>query len=394
MGLDPQLVQDFIAAGPEASADAVNELANAGQGTIDEVNAIQGDITRSAGAFAEEQAGIYYDAGIASAQGIVDGLGSKLAAIDAEARAIGESIIAAVAPYAEKAKETGTAIGSGLTTGVDDGTGGLADVIGGIIAKLDFSDVNASVGAQLDGLINSFTNRTPVARRSVTDMLREGLRNPVVAFINPFAFLVEKLYDPLISKIPTPSEAYNGVRAVIKGVELYLTDPKVRQQINDKARALFNAILEAIPGASAFFNRLMGLAGAFRGFINVIIGLWNRLDFGIEFDVPNVPLLFGPLSGKRFKINDIFPDVPFLADGGLITRPTLAMVGEKPGVSEAVIPLNRAGLADAFGGLGNGDVYADVNVYLDGELVRGVARVEVQRAESDRARRLTGGRRA
>jgi hypothetical protein len=40
----------------------------------------------------------------------------------------------------------------------------------------------------------------------------------------------------------------------------------------------------------------------------------------------------------------------FLAEGGLVTKPTLAMVGEG-GQSEAVIPLDRLGGAEAFGGV-------------------------------------------
>jgi hypothetical protein len=68
------------------------------------------------------------------------------------------------------------------------------------------------------------------------------------------------------------------------------------------------------------------------------------------------------------------------------------MVGEKPGVSEAVIPLNKAGLSQAFGDfMGGGDQV--VNVYLDGELVRGVARVEIQNARTERAAGLRQGRR-
>jgi hypothetical protein len=53
--------------------------------------------------------------------------------------------------------------------------------------------------------------------------------------------------------------------------------------------------------------------------------------------------------------------VPFLADGGIITSPTLAMVGEAG--TEAVIPLNRLG---DFGGA------KETNIYLDGRKITGV----------------------
>ena len=53
--------------------------------------------------------------------------------------------------------------------------------------------------------------------------------------------------------------------------------------------------------------------------------------------------------------------VPFLADGGIITAPTLAMVGEKG--TEAVIPLSRLG---DFGGT------KETNIYLDGRKITNV----------------------
>jgi len=53
--------------------------------------------------------------------------------------------------------------------------------------------------------------------------------------------------------------------------------------------------------------------------------------------------------------------VPFLADGGIITSPTLAMVGEAG--TEAVIPLTRL---NDFGGA------KETNIYLDGRKITGV----------------------
>jgi len=81
------------------------------------------------------------------------------------------------------------------------------------------------------------------------------------------------------------------------------------------------------------------IVNVFRAAINTIIGLWNRLDFRITFDVPSwVPII----GGDSWRSPDIFPDIPFLANGGIVNSPTLAMIGEAG--PEAVIPLNRSGL--------------------------------------------------
>jgi hypothetical protein len=56
---------------------------------------------------------------------------------------------------------------------------------------------------------------------------------------------------------------------------------------------------------------------------------WNANVGGKGFAVPNWVPGFG---GNSFKI-------PFLADGGIVKSPTLAMIGE--GGPEAVIPLSR-----------------------------------------------------
>jgi hypothetical protein len=67
---------------------------------------------------------------------------------------------------------------------------------------------------------------------------------------------------------------------------------------------------------------------------NGIAKLWNNTVGKLSFKVPSwVP----GLGGKGFDI----PDIPMLAAGGIVTGPTLAMIGEAG--PEAVIPLDRMG---------------------------------------------------
>jgi hypothetical protein len=66
--------------------------------------------------------------------------------------------------------------------------------------------------------------------------------------------------------------------------------------------------------------------------VNVLIDVVNFVIRRIN-DIPNVPTPFGEIG-----IPDI-DEIPKLAAGGLITGPTLAHLGEKAGLKEAVLPL-------------------------------------------------------
>lgn len=74
------------------------------------------------------------------------------------------------------------------------------------------------------------------------------------------------------------------------------------------------------------------LGGAFKAIINTIIRGWNK----IEFKIPGFKI--GPVGFDGFTLG--LPDVPLLAEGGIVTTPTLAMIGEAG--PEAVIPLNKS----------------------------------------------------
>ena len=89
------------------------------------------------------------------------------------------------------------------------------------------------------------------------------------------------------------------------------------------------------------------ITAPFRAAFRAVAGLWNNTVGKLSFSVPSwVP----GIGGKGFDV----PDIPMLAQGGIVTGPTLAMIGERG--PEAVIPLNRAG------GMGMGGNTITVNV--------------------------------
>jgi hypothetical protein len=75
--------------------------------------------------------------------------------------------------------------------------------------------------------------------------------------------------------------------------------------------------------------------GAFKTVFNAVASVWNNTIGKLSFKVPGwVP----GIGGKGFDV----PDIPMLAEGGIVTGPTLAMIGERG--PEAVIPLDRGGM--------------------------------------------------
>ena len=89
---------------------------------------------------------------------------------------------------------------------------------------------------------------------------------------------------------------------------------------------------------------LSGVMEFYKSIFNGIARLWNSTIGKLSFKFPDwVP----GLGGKGFSV----PNIPMLAEGGIVTGPTLALIGEAG--PEAVIPLDRAG--------GFGNVTINVN---------------------------------
>jgi hypothetical protein len=115
--------------------------------------------------------------------------------------------------------------------------------------------------------------------------------------------------------------------------------------------AVFGAIKTGIKGGmDAITSYLSFVMGVYKAIFNGIASLWNNTIGKLSFEVPKwVP----GLGGKGFDV----PNIPMLAAGGIVTSPTLAMIGERG--PEAVIPLSGP---NAGGGLmGGGGVTINVN---------------------------------
>lgn len=102
----------------------------------------------------------------------------------------------------------------------------------------------------------------------------------------------------------------------------------------------FRNIIDAVFGAIKWWINNVSiplfniLKDTFKTIFNAIATVWNNTFGKLSFKVPSwVP----GIGGKGFEV----PNIPMLAAGGVVTSPTLAMIGEAG--PEAVIPLDRMG---------------------------------------------------
>lgn len=97
---------------------------------------------------------------------------------------------------------------------------------------------------------------------------------------------------------------------------------------------VFSAVKTGVSGVYDFFKKYVDLIlGVWKGVFNSIASVWNNTIGKLSFKIPSwVP----GIGGKGFDV----PDIPKLAAGGIVMRPTLALIGERG--PEAVIPLNKS----------------------------------------------------
>jgi len=203
-------------------------------------------------------------------------------------------------------------------------------------------------------LAGKFFDMLTGAFQAVLDFLKKHWPEIATILSGPFAPIVLLATDGF------------GVRSALMGamdsVKTYVGD-----RINDivgfftglpgRVSAALSALPDAISGGIKLgVNLAIGyintLAWGWELVINTLAGLVNAIpDFSIPGWVPKI-------GGKSFGIPEIptiaLPRIDALAQGGIVTRPTLALLGESG--TEVVAPLGQ------IGGLRGGDIIVHVHV--------------------------------
>ena len=136
---------------------------------------------------------------------------------------------------------------------------------------------------------------------------------------------------------------WTGIKGTVTSGFSWIRDTFVKWKLTiaDMAKALWDGL------GTAATMAWEGVKGIVVNSINFIIGKVNTLIEAINSVARKAASTVG------FSAPQI-PTVPFLAEGGIVTRPTLAMIGEGS-EPEAVIPLSK------LGRLGGGGVTVNIN---------------------------------
>jgi len=133
----------------------------------------------------------------------------------------------------------------------------------------------------------------------------------------------------IIAAVVALQVKFNILGKAIDGVAVVAT------ALWDGMKAGFAGVVSAI---GAYVN---GLVAVYKGLFNGIATVWNNTVGKLSFKIPGwVP----GIGGAGFDV----PDIPMLANGGIVSSPTLAMIGERG--PEAVVPLtgsNSPGLGNS-----------------------------------------------
>lgn len=162
--------------------------------------------------------------------------------------------------------------------------------------------------------------------------------------IETIGFLVEAIIEVIAFFVRFISKLIEIGAAIAEWVATALEHiSRFVENIKENISNAFNAVKDFIAGV--FDSIYKTITGTIRSAVNFAIGAINRLINAwnsLSFNIPAVTIGIGPLKETfgPFSIGTPkLPNIPALAQGGIVTRPTLALVGEAG--PEAVIPLTN-----------------------------------------------------
>jgi hypothetical protein len=200
--------------------------------------------------------------------------------------------------------------------------GGLAGAVIAINTAMTIWTATTKAFAAAQAVFNFLTGQQ-AATTTAAASAQTGLNVAMTA--NPIGLVVVAI-AALVAGLVIAYKKFEGFRNIVDSVFSFIR----------------SGVKAGIDGITTYFETVFGI---YKSIFNGIASLWNNTVGKLSFKVPGwVP----GLGGKGFDV----PDIPMLAEGGIVTKPTLALIAERG--SEAVIPL------DKMGTMGGGNIYVTV----------------------------------
>ena len=252
-----------------------------------------------------------------------------------------------------------------------------------------------------DGIKTLFTNALNAIKSGIETAFNAiksfitNAMNAIKSAINTVMNAIKNIFSTVLSAIQNLwTNMCNGVKNLVSTLKTNLTN--IVNGIKDTFTKVFTAVKEKVTGLfsgmkDTVVKVMNGLKNAIKTPINGIIGFINGLVRGVvngingmikamnklKFDVPDwVPGIGGKKFG--FNISQISaPQIPMLANGGVITSPTVAMMGEYAGARsnpEIVAPqsIMRETMAEA-----NNDLI-DTLIQLNRQLISAIGALDME----------------
>lgn len=245
------------------------------------------------------------------------------------------------------------------------------------LIKSAFVDLGIEIGERLEptvtGLAEEVQNllaemvASPEFEQFIIELTvaMEELLPSLIELLPPLTELALELVPLLIDLIPVLTWFMDFFRVIVEGLTGGID--KLEEEID----IFFGTADGGIPVVDRIRNAFKSFDDAARALAERIREAWRAFKAFLDLT-----------SGRGGNLN---LNVPQLAEGGIVTRPTLAMIGEG-GESEAVIPLSRMrdfGFGGPGGGRGGSNVTINVNAGMgaDGqrlgeEIVNAIKRYE------------------
>jgi hypothetical protein len=313
----------------------------------------------------------------------IEGLGNALEGVNARAQTFGENLNLATASSQPEFERLGLLIG-GVFAGLVKESGDAFDAITKLkpafeVLRSGIEDFGLGSNQVIDELLANFALVNDTAFRP----LLENVRNTgqVLEGLFKAQALSPAVFQAAASDIGQSLQAIADKGGDISAA-LALSQP-VLQKLWEYQET-FGSITDDTTLKILEQAKQQGLVGAqMKGVNDKILDVLLAIAKVLKADLPaafdglkkpaedaaaNIEDAFSDINPPEIRIryrydqqgNDPDFDGPRLASGGIVRRPTVALIGERG--PEAVIPLGRDGL-------GMGDQTIHVNSYLDGELV-------------------------